>query len=343
MDRTLTSPQAEPVSDRERSNDRAVDLSVVIPVSDRVEPLAALHRRMREALSATGRSMQVIYVVDGAMHGVLDELRRLAREDADVEVFRLNRWFGEATALAVGLDRARGATVLTLPAYPQVEPQSLPRLLDAFDAEDVDLVMARRHPRVDSWFNRLQSRVFHGLTGMLTGVRYHDLSCGVRVMNRAVATDVDLYGDLHRFFPLLAYQKGFRVREVAVPQSKDDARRRVLHPGAYLRRLLDILTLFFIFKFTKKPLRFFGLVGSAVFGVGAVILGYLGVYRILQFGPIGDRPLLILGTLLVVLGTQLFSIGLLGEIIIFTHAGSTKDYRVQERTHGESRDGVERA
>jgi hypothetical protein len=149
-------------------------------------------------------------------------------------------------------------------------------------------------------------------------------------MRRSVAEQIHLYGDLHRFLPLLAEQQGFRIAEIPVRQSPLDAKRRLYRPGLYLRRLLDILTLFFLFKFTKKPLRFFGLVGSGIFGCGAIITGYLGLYRILGFGPLADRPLLILGTLLMVLGVQVLSVGLLGEIIIFTHAGDDQEYKVRE-------------
>ena len=149
-------------------------------------------------------------------------------------------------------------------------------------------------------------------------------------MKREVAEEVHLYGALHRFFPLLAYQRGFKVTEVPVRQSPHDTRPRVYRPGVYLRRLLDLFTLFFLFKFTKKPLRFFGLIGSGLFGAGAIITGYLGLYRLLGFGGIAGRPLLILGVLLIALSIQIFSIGLLGEIIIFTHAKQMKDYIIED-------------
>ncbi len=149
-------------------------------------------------------------------------------------------------------------------------------------------------------------------------------------MRSKVAREIKLYGDLHRFFPLLAHERGFRVTELKVRQSPHDAKRRVYGPGVYLRRLLDTLTLFFLFKFTKQPLRFFGLVGSGLSLAGAGITGYLGLYRLLGFGAIAGRPLVILGVLLIVLGMQLFSIGLLGEIIIFTHARRVKEYSIDK-------------
>jgi len=149
-------------------------------------------------------------------------------------------------------------------------------------------------------------------------------------MKRRVTRELPLYGDLHRFIPLLAYQKGFRIIEVDVPQHPADSKLRMYRPGIYLRRLLDIFTVVFLFKFTKKPLRFFGLIGAGLFGVGFFISLVLALQRLLGPVSLGDKPLLILGVLLMVLGVQTGSIGLLGEIIIFTHAKKMKDYAVEK-------------
>jgi hypothetical protein len=173
------------------------------------------------------------------------------------------------------------------------------------------------------------SWLFHQLVRKLTQTTYHDITCSLRAMRRQVAEEVPLYGDLHRFFPLLASQRGFKVAELPVRQGRHDIRRGPYGPGMYLRRLLDILTVFFLFKFTKTPLRFFGLLGSELFIAGAIVVGYLGLYRLFAFGGIAGRPLLILGALLMMLGAQLFSIGLLGELLIFTHAHG-QDYQVDE-------------
>jgi glycosyltransferase involved in cell wall biosynthesis len=309
---------------------RTVDLSVVIPLSERWDDLAELHRVYAEQLRATSLSHEILYVLDGRRPEALEQLRELRERHPEVHVFLLNRWFGEATAMSVGFAQARGKVVLTLPSYLQVEPEEIGRMLRRFAEGQSDLLISWRNPRVDSRFNQWQSKVFHWLVGRLTGVRYHDLSCGVRVMRPRVAREVHLYGDLHRFFPLLAFERGFRIEEMAVRQSRADSGRRVYGLGVYLRRVLDVLTLFFLFKFTKKPLRFFGLVGSSMSAVGAVIVGYLGIYRILGIGPIAGRPLLILGVLLLVLGIQLFSIGLLGEVIIFAHGSRREEYTVEE-------------
>ncbi len=314
----------------ESSTEIPVDLSVVVPISERLDDLRELYCQWAEAISENGYSYEFIFVLDGPDHDILKTLRDLKKDHSEIKVLTLSHHVGEATALAVGLDKARAPIILTIPSYFQVEPQDVHRLLNKLVKDDQDLVIAWRYPRTDSLFNRAQSWVFHLLIRLLTGIKFHDVSCGLRAMKRKVAQEVRLYGDLHRFFPLLAYQRGFKVKEVAVRQSRQDLKRRVYGPGVYLRRLLDLLTLFFLYKFTKKPLRFFGLIGSGVSCAGLVITGYLGLYRLLGFGGIAGRPILILGVLLMVLGVQLFSMGLLGEIIIFTHAREVKDYQIDE-------------
>jgi glycosyltransferase involved in cell wall biosynthesis len=312
----------------ERNREKSVELSVVVAVSERHDDLRELYLQYAKQLSLNGNPYEFIFVLDGPKQEALQTLKELKREHPEIKVITLNRHFGEATALSVGFDKARGSVILTLPSFFQVEPHEVHRILEKLSEDGNDMAIAWRYPRIDSLFNRVQSRVFHRLTRMLTGTRYHDISCSLRAMKCKVAKEIHLYGDLHPFLPLLAYQRGFKVVEVPVQQSPRDAKRRAHRPGIYARKLLDILTVFFLFKFTKKPLRFFGLVGSTVFGAGAVITGYLGVYRLLELGPIAGRPLLILGVLLIVLGIQLFSIGFLGEIIIFTHARKTKEYSI---------------
>jgi len=310
--------------------EQAVQLSIVIPVCGRWGDLRDIYDQYAREISATGHSYEYIFVVDGPDEGALQPLRALKLEHPEIQVIALNRWFGEATALAVGLERSRGAVVLTLPSYFQVEPFEIRRMLEQLKQGGYDMVVAWRHPRIDSLFNRVQAWAFRWLVTVLTGTRYHDVSCGLRVMKRKVIEEIRLYGELHRFLPLLAYELGFKVSEVPVQQSRFDLARRVYEPGIYLRRVLDVLTLFFLVKFTKKPLRLFGLVGSAVSLTGVMILGYLGLFRLLGYGAITGRPLLILGVLLTVLGLQLFSIGLLGELIVFTHARDRKDYQIDE-------------
>jgi glycosyltransferase involved in cell wall biosynthesis len=304
-------------------------LSIVIPISERFDDLRQVYFQYAREISSSGLAHEFIFVVDGADRDVLEILQPLKDEYPGIVVITLGRMFGEATALAAGFEVAKGETIITVPAYFQVEPSEIRRMLERFLEQEQDLIIAWRYPRIDSRFNRLQSRVFNGLMRLLIGTNYQDISCGLRVMKRHVAQEIRLYGDLHRFLPLLAHQRGFKIAEIPVQQSPHDVKKRVYGPGVYLRRLLDILTLFFLYKFTRKPLRFFGLIGSGVFCAGAILTAYLGIDRFLGV-PLASRPLLILGVLWMVFGIQLFSIGLLGEIIIFTHAREVKDYQIKE-------------
>ena len=305
-----------------------VTLSVIIPITERYDDLRKLYLQYVEALAASNYSYELIFILDGVNLAALEILKELKSEFPPVEVITTNRRVGEATALAIGFEGALGSTILTLAPFLQTEPTEINRVLQEFRDGEYDLVMSRRKPRIDSVLNRLQSWVFHRLTQILTELRYHDVGCRLRVMRREVLEEVRLYGDLHRFLPFLAYQRGFRVAEIPVRQSETDKKRRAGHPGIWLKRLLDLFTLFFLFKFTKRPLRFFGLIGSGLIGAGGLIAVVTVALKLAGHEIIAGRPFLILGMLLMVLGVQLFSIGLLGEIIVFTHARKSKDYTV---------------
>ncbi|HWP35433.1 MAG TPA: glycosyltransferase, partial [Thermodesulfobacteriota bacterium] len=234
---------------------------------------------------------------------------------------------GEAEALAAGFARAAGELVVALPAAATVEPADLHRLLEPVAAGEADLVMARRDRPGRAAWDRLQGAAFHWLVRKLTGVGLSDLSSGVAVMRRRVAVELRLYGDLHRFMPILAAGRGFRVGELVVRSRPGPRRPHLRAPGTYMRRLLDLLTVFFLLKFTRKPLRFFGLLGSLLAAAGGALLGYLGVERLAGV-PLAERPLLLLAVLLLVLGVQAVGLGLLGELIIYTRRGDADGYAV---------------
>lgn len=305
-----------------------IEISVIIPVSERFDEVRALYFDYKTALEAMARPYEVVYVLDGLFPEVLEALKSLQGEGEPIRIVQLAKWFGEATALTAGFENSSGELILTLPAYYQVDPGELPALVVALD--DYDMVIARRWPRTDSLLNRVQSRIFHGAVRMITGYGYKDLGSGVRLMRRRVTGEIEVYGDQHRFMPLLARSRGFRVKEVNFRQSPHDPFRRLYRPGVYLRRLLDLLTVFFLVKFTRKPLRFFGLIGSAMFILGGLLLMYLIVERLLIGAPLAERPALLLSSLMVVLGVQFFALGLIGELIIFTHASGMKEYTIDE-------------
>jgi glycosyltransferase involved in cell wall biosynthesis len=303
-------------------------ISVVVPVVERVDDLLALRRAFGAELDRRGEEHEFLLIFDGGFTPP-PALVALSHEDPSVRLFTFARVFGETAALRLGIERSRGAVIVTLPAYFQVKAEGMGPLLDALTA-GADVVVASRSPRVDCWLNRLQSRAFHRMLGSVTERRFHDIACGVRVMRRSVAETLQLYGDLHRFIPALALREGHRVEEVPVPQHPNDAAMRVYGPGVYLRRLLDVAAFFFLAKFTEKPLRFFGLVGSVFFGLGALTGLVLLVERVAGQG-IANRPLLLLAVLLLALGVQFMGLGLVGEIIVHLRSPHRRAYRVREQ------------
>lgn len=304
-------------------------LSVVIPVVDRVDDLEELYSGYERALEQVGWPYEVLFVVDGGAQAALPSLKALQESRRSrLSIIRLAKWFGEATALSVGLNQTRGDWVLTLPAYHQVEPESLQVLFESLG--DNDMLVVRRWPRAGNSVEGWRRRGFHSLIRTLTGESFSDLGCNVRLFKRQVVAEIALYGDQHRFLPILANRQGFTVQEIDLPQAPKDRFRGRYRLRDYLHRLLDILTLFFLVRFTKKPLRFFGMVGSFVLAFGGLIVLVVVIQRMFFDVPLGDRPILLLGSLLVVLGVQVFALGLIGELIIFTHAGNLKEYKIAE-------------
>jgi len=293
--------------------------SIVVLVSEGKRDLAEIYREFAPPLLASGRSFEFLFVLEPWHEAAARALNELAAGGAPVRVLIAGQALGEASLLRAAAPHCHGEIVVTLPSYPRVEPSSLPLLLDRA-ASGVDVVAAVRSPRRDPWINRLQSRVFHWLLRPTSGGRFHDLGCGVHAIHRPVLEQLPLYGDFLRFLPILTAREGYRTDELSVPQHHLDQGTRVYWPGTYLRRLVDILGLYFLVRFTEKPLRFFGLLGSAGLLTGGAVLLVLLVQR-LQGKGIADRPLLLLGVLLVVLGVQAIALGLVGEIIV--HLGST--------------------
>lgn len=303
-------------------------VSVVIPISERHDEIGLLYEGYKQALLKTGLEFEMIFVVDGSFSEAYLGLKSLKEKGAPLTIVKLARTFGEAVALNAGFQASKGDVFMTLPAYHQVEPDDLEKLFSKLD--ESDLVVGYRWPRIDSRLNQLQTKLFRSIMKSMTGWSFQDLGCSVRIMKRKVVEEISLYGDLHRFIPLLAYKQGFKVSEVPLRQSSREKQLRTYAFGVYIRRLLDLLTVFFLVKFTRKPLRFFGLTGSVILGSGLLLTAYLVVGRLFMGVDLRDRPMLLFGVLLVVLGIQVFAIGLIGEIIIFTHARETKEYTIEE-------------
>ena len=309
------------------------EVTVIVTVVERPEPLDELYREYAAVLESCGRSYEFIFVAHPFFREMLEPLLALARDGAPVRTIESPRSIGETALLRMGLAESRGSIVVTVPAYRQVQPSAIRELLAAVDG-GVDLAVARRWPRVDARVNRLQHLALHLTAGRLANGTLHDVACGVRAARRDVLQDIPLYGDFARFLPLLAIYNGYNVVEVASEQHASDLASRVYRPGVYVRRLIDILGLYFLLRFTEKPLRFFGLIGAVLAGVGGIALLVMFVQRLLG-QPLGDRPLLLLAVLLATLGVQAIALGLVGEMIVHFNASRRRSYRLREpRTPG---------
>lgn len=316
-----------PNESQEKTN-RAETISVIIPISERYDDIGEMHREYRDALLLAGIPFEMIYVVEGGFGKVYLELKAMKERGEKLTLIKHSRQFGEAVAITSGFLQGVGGIIMTLPAYHQVDAADLPMMIGSMG--DHDMVVARRWPRSDSKWNQLQTRLYHSLVSRMTGNVCNDIGCGVRLFRRKILEEIQIYGDLHRFLPILAHKQGFRIKEVDLRQSPKERRVRAYPFGVYVRRMIDLLTVFFLIKFTKKPLRFFGLTGTVVLVTGLAITGYLVAGRLLFAMSLSDRPLFLIGILFVVLGLQIFAIGLVGELLIFTHARELKDYAIEE-------------
>ena len=292
-------------------------ISVVVPVHDEELSVALLHDELRSALDPLGEPWEAVFVDDGSTDGTFAALTRLHSAHDGVRVVRLRRNFGKAAALQAGFEEARGDRVVTIDGDLQDDPAEIPRLLAKLD-EGFDLVSGWKSRRRDSLRRRLLSRLFNAVTGRLSGLHLHDLNCGLKAYRAEVVGGLRLYGELHRFVPVLAHYRGFRVAELPVNHRPRGHGRSRYGMERYVRGFLDLLTVTFMGRYRHRPLHLFGGVGLMLGGLGTLVLGYLTVLK-LTGEAIGHRPLLTLGVLLVVVGVQLVSLGLVSELVASHH------------------------
>jgi dolichol-phosphate mannosyltransferase len=321
--------------DLEASPKRSTHVSVVVCVEGTPAPgLPDFLRDVVEQLEKRGCDHDVLLVLGAVPPAVSKQIRELKLGDPEhVRVLRSGSAMGAAALLSAGFEQAQGEVLLTLPPRLEVEPGVVGELLDALD-EGADVAFASRNADA-SGLARRQSLWFNGMISWAAGTRFRDVAGGTRALRREVLAELPLYGDFHRYLPVLAERLGFAVREIEGRRHPDAREPGVHAPRLYLWRALDVLSIFFLARFTRRPLRLFGGVGAMFGSLGAVLLTWLGAQRLMGV-PLGTRPLLVLAILLLGLGVQTLSIGLLGELILFFHARRQRDYRVKA-TYGASR------
>lgn len=311
-------------------------LSIVLPIYNEAESLPHLLEELVPALEATGRTFEIICVDDGSRDNSFGELQKLRAQDARVRVVRFRRNFGQTAAFAAGFDRARGEVVITMDADLQNDPADIPHLLAKID-EGYDVVSGWRVKRWQEGFSafltrKVPSTTANWLISKGTGVRLHDYGCALKAYRSDVVKSINLYGDLHRFIPAIASYYGVSVAEVPVNYRSRQFGRSKYGIGRITRVILDLLTVRFLLNYSTRPIQIFGLMGLGSLTLGVLIGIYLTFVKLVYFEDLVDRPLLLLAILLVMVGVQFITMGLLGEMISRTyHESQNKPiYTVRE-------------
>ena len=310
----------------------AIDISVVVPVYNEVESLPHLIEAIASAIQPSGLSYQIICVDDGSKDGSADLLKQLAGSRDDLCAVLLRRNYGQTAAMSAGFDRATGRAIVTLDGDLQNDPADILMLLEKLN-EGYDLVSGWRKNRQDNTISRLiPSKIANWLIGRVTGVTLHDYGCSLKAYKSELVADLNLYGELHRFLPALAFIEGARITEIPVRHHARRFGQSKYGIWRTFRVLMDLLTISFMKKFLTRPMHVFGLLGMSSMAVGTVLGIYLTFVKLGLGQSIGNRPLLILAVVLLLTGVQLFCFGLLAEVMMRTyHESQGKPiYRVRE-------------
>lgn len=309
-----------------------VAISVVVPVYNEAESVRPLYDALTAQLSSQGQTYEMVFVDDGSSDDSFKQLQKLHELDSHVRVVRFRRNFGKTPALVAGFQEARGEVVFTMDADLQDDPSEIPLFLDKLN-EGYDLVSGWKYPRHDPPSKTIPSFFFNRMVWATTGVKLHDINCGFKAYRREIIEDVKLYGELHRFIPILAHQRGYRITEVKVRHHKRKFGKSKFGAGRFLRGFLDLLMVIFLISYLRTPLRLFGAIGLLSLVAGFFTDLYVVLDRYLPFGshePIHNRPLLFVGVMLLIFGISFILTGLQSEMIRHFAYRPTDEYSVRQ-------------
>ncbi|MGH2448169.1 MAG: glycosyltransferase family 2 protein [Chloroflexota bacterium] len=333
----MTSPGL-PVSQLKPLAAARVDLSIVVPVFEEAESIPELHRQLDQAISTLDRSVEIIFVDDGSRDATLDALQSVFEQDGRVRVISLRRNFGKMSALLAGFAEVRGELVATLDGDLQDDPSELPRFLEAIDG-GMDLVSGWKRVRHDPITKTLPSRLFNLTVRRTTGIPLHDFNCGFKVYRRQVLEEVKLYGEMHRFIPVIAQRKGFRIGELEVQHHPRRFGRSKFGASRMIKGFLDFAKVMFLTRYMQRPLQLFGVLGMILALLGGVGFVYLLILKLLGQSVFqAHGPLLLLSSVLVVSGIQLFVLGLMGKMLRHQSFEPREEYSVRRHLNHERED-----
>jgi glycosyltransferase involved in cell wall biosynthesis len=306
-------------------------LSIVIPVLNERENVRPLLEELLDVLQTIElESYEILFIDDGSTDGTFEALAVLHHVVPHLRIIQFRRNFGKSAALAAGFASTFGDIIVTLDGDLQDDPREIARFLDKID-EGYDLISGWKYPRNDPLSKTVPSALFNWVVGQTTGLHLHDFNCGFKAYRRELVEDLTLYGELHRYIPVLAYQKGYRVTEIKVHHRPRTHGRSKFGTKRFARGFFDFLTVLFLGVYTWRPLHLFGWLGVGSLTLGFFINLYLTILWFLGERPIGNRPLLMLGVLLIIVGLQFISIGLLAEMFAFANAREHVPYSIKRK------------
>ncbi len=304
------------------------DLSIVIPVYNEEQSLRELYDAIRNAAQRVGR-YEVIFIDDGSTDGSMRVLQELRQRDRRVKIIRFRRNYGKSAALSVGFAHAEGNIIITMDADLQDDPDEIPNLV-AEIKKGYDLVSGWKKKRYDPLSKTIPSRFFNFVTSILTGIRIHDFNCGLKAYRKEVAKEVKVYGELHRYIPVLAHYLGYKIGEIKVQHRSRKYGKTKFGSGRFWKGFLDLLTVIFTTRYLQRPLHLFGFWGMCFVIAGVAVDGYLVYLKFTEGAALSNRPLFTGGILMIIVGVQFVSVGLLGELISRTRSTSEKEYSIRE-------------
>lgn len=304
------------------------DISVVIPLYNEEESLKELHQQLGATFRRMSTRYELLFIDDGSTDKSFQVLRDLKRNDRHIKIIRFRRNYGKSAALAVGFEKAQGNIVITMDADLQDDPAEIPSLKKRIE-DGYDLVSGWKRKRKDPLSKTIPSRFFNFVTSVLTGIKIHDFNCGLKAYRREVVKSVKVYGELHRYVPVLAHWEGFRIGEMVVQHRPRKFGKTKFGIGRFWRGFLDLLTALFTTRYLRRPLHLFGFWGLLSVTAGVLIDGWLAVEWYLGQTSLSNRPLFLGGVLLIIVGIQFISIGLLGEMISKTRADQ-EEYAIRD-------------
>lgn len=300
-----------------------IELSVVVPLLNEEQSLSPLTEKVEEALSPA-YTFELIFVDDGSTDGSWQQIEQLSGRYNWVKGIRFLRNYGKSTALQAGFEKGRGRYVVTMDADLQDDPFEIPEMVEMLK-KDFDLVSGWKKERHDPISKTIPSRFFNKVTSWVTGIKLNDFNCGLKAYRKEVVDSIYLYGELHRYIPLLAKWEGYnRIGEKVVRHYPRKFGNTKFGFSRFMHGFLDLVTLVFVNRYLQRPMHFFGTIGFLLLVIGGIINSYLAIDKIFYGAVLGDRPLLLLGVMLMVLGAQIFSIGFLGELFYRSHNGHKK-------------------